>query len=232
MAVIHGNHQLLGAVGGDGLARRVQRGQNRSPMRLFLLLLLLVPTTACWNPRYFTPRERVDAAGPDGMPAALYTVPAAAADMPSTAELRVWSQGAKARYTDDDREIAELHVGFELENNGASALRLVPTDVRCEEVLVDGLLQEPLLPVQIVGDGVAAAGQTARLDLVFELPTDTPRDLDSFAVRFAVLDGDQERLRQVTPFGPWVQPVREDRYWGAWGFGFGLGWHGGGRYCR
>jgi hypothetical protein len=198
-------------------------------IRLLSLLPLLALCAGCWNPRYFAPREHVAASGPDGSAAALYTVPAGTANAPAAGELRVWSRGARARFTDDDREIVELHVGFELENNGAEPLQLDPGTIVCEDLMVDGLLQPPLAPVRIDGDGAASPGATARVDLTFEAPTNKPRDVDSFAVRFQVRSGEHTLLQQVTPFGVAVRRVDDRDYWGpgwGWGLGFGLGWHG------
>ncbi|MFN9757184.1 MAG: hypothetical protein ACK58X_12290, partial [Planctomycetota bacterium] len=196
-------------------------------MRRAAMFAVLLALPACWSPRAFTPRERVDSQGPGGVPAALYTVPAATAGGASTAEVRVWSHGAKARFTDDDREIVELHVGFDLENNaaadgGPAPLRLDVEAIVVEELLLDGVLQRPLQPVRVQGDGVAATGQTARVDVLFEPATTKPRDIDSFRVRFVVRDGERVALQQVVPFGPWTRGLDDDPYWRgyyAWGWG-------------
>ncbi|MCA3009592.1 MAG: hypothetical protein INH34_14555 [Phycisphaerales bacterium] len=199
-------------------------------MRRAAVFAVLLALPACWSSQSFTPRERLDAQGPGGVPAALYTVPAAEAGGPSTAEVRVWSHGAKARYADDDREIVELHVGFELENNAspggaAGPLRLDLDAIACEELQLDGVLQPPLKPVRVQGDGVAAPGQTARVDLLFEPATTKPRDLDSFRIRFAVRDGERAALQQVVPFGPWTRNLDDDPYWrGYYAWGWGPGW--------
>ena len=199
-----------------------EKGAVIRPLLLLLLPLLLL--AGCWNPRYFAPREHVGAVGPDGNAAALY--PIAGADGVA-GELRVWSRGAKARFTDDDREVVELHVGFELENNGTAPLQLDLGSIACEQLSLDGELQPPLAPLRIDGDGAAGPGATARVDLTFEPPADAPRDVDSFSVRFAVRGPQGFALQQVTPFGLAVRR-RDDRYWGpgwGWGIGFGLGWH-------
>src|SRR6185369_3936734 len=106
----------------------------------------------CWSPRYFAPREYMGAAGPDGSPAALYQVPAAAGVLPS-GEVRVWSRGAGARFTDDNREVVELHVGFEVENNSEQPLQLDVDTVAVEAMTIDGVAQPPLQPLRIAGDG-------------------------------------------------------------------------------
>ena len=201
-------------------------------MRAIAIVPLLFSVAACWSPRYFAPREHVDAQGPDGYPAALYPIVPTDPATASTAEARVWSHGSQARFTDDDREVVELHIGFELENNSKEPLRLDLGPLACEDLMIDGVLHVPLSPIRLEGDGVAAPGTTARVDAVFEPPAAVPRDVDSFAVRFVVRAGEREVLHQVTPFGPYVRPVPEDRHWGGFGFGFGMGFHSSHLFCR
>lgn len=185
-------------------------------MRILAFLPLVALTAGCWSPRYFAPREHQNAFGPDGGPAAVYAV--AGHDGAANGEVRVWSGGSRARYLDDGTEVVDLHVGFELENNGKEALELDAGSVECEELFVDGLLQAPLRPEHIGGSGYAAPGTTARVDVVFRPPTTVPRRVDSFAVRFVVRAGGDELLRQVTPFAPtrYVSRTFYDPYWG-WG---------------
>jgi hypothetical protein len=202
-------------------------------MRALALVPFLFVAAGCWQARHFTPREHVGGTGPRGQPAALYGL--ADAQGGAAGELRVWSTGAAATFTDDDREVVELGIGFELENNGREPLRLDPASVVCEALVLDGVAQPPLVPVRVTGDGVAAPGTTARVDAVFEPATTVPRDVDEFAVRFAVrtgpdvgANGGADVLLQSTPFAPWVRQYPEDRAWVApwsFGFGFGLGWH-------
>jgi len=209
-----------------GLAS-IGRGRDNAVMRLLAAASLLLGCSACWNPRYFAPREHVDATGPGGIPAANYEVAAAA-------ELRVWSQRVEARFTDDHREVVELHVGFELENNGEAPLQVDLGSIACEELLLDGALQPHLVPVRLTGDGRALPNTTARVDAIFEPATTYPSDVESFAVRFRVLGNDGSvALTQLTPFEPWVRSYdrdhRSDWSWG-WGFGLGIGlghphWH-------
>jgi hypothetical protein len=194
-------------------------------MRLLAAAVLLL-CTACWNPRYFAPREYADATGPGGMPAANYAIAPGTADGQPTAELRVWSRGAKARFTDDDREVVELHVGFELENNGAVPLQLDLGSIVCEELMLDDELQPHLVPVRLDGDGTALPNSIARVDAIFEPATTHPSDIDGFAVRFRVGGDGGVVLQQLTPFDPWWRSRGRDRAsdWGwGWGWGFGLG---------
>ena len=207
---------------------------------------LLAITAGCWQPRYFTPRENLSGSGPDGSSAAVYVVDTGDSAS-SNAEVRVWSQGAEARFTDDDSEVVDLHVGFELENNSQQAIALDVDALTCEELIVDGLLQEPIGPQEVSGSGFAPPGTTTRVDVVFRPPTTIPRSVDAFTVRFAVRSEQDQVLSQATPFapaarhfnnyyggayfGPWG-PWGGYRYgysgfWRPWGFGYyGSGFYG------
>lgn len=194
-------------------------------MRGLLCLPLLVLTAGCWQPRYFTPRENLNGTGPDGNPSAVYQIRHDLATE-TRGEVRVWSSGAKAYFADDDAEVVDLHVGFEVENTGEAPLELEVDSVGLEEVFVDGYLKDPLTPVKVKGSGQAAPGLTTRLDLVFRPPTSYPRDIDSFSVRFVVRDADGNRVGQLTPFVPDVLNVRGSARGVGWGYGWGYGWGG------
>ncbi|MCK5940591.1 MAG: hypothetical protein KAI24_01380 [Planctomycetes bacterium] len=209
-------------------------------MRALLWLPLLALTAGCWQPRYFAPRENVSATSPEGFDAAAYRI-GRDGDQRVRGELRVWSGGAAARFTDDGVEVVDLKVSFELENNGEVPLELDPESVRIEELMVDGYLQEPLSPESRSGDHRAVPGSIARLDFVFRPPTTYPARIESFDLRFELHDG-VGKVGQVTPFAP-VRRSRarfdDDPYWGAgaWGWGgywgWGYGWRAGpGFYCR
>ncbi|MGB3969293.1 MAG: hypothetical protein WBO45_21345 [Planctomycetota bacterium] len=189
-------------------------------MRVLVLVPLLLVHTACWSARAFMPREHVDGSGPQGQPAALYVIDDLATQRP-VAELRVWSGGAAAMFTDDDKEIVELHLGFELENNGSTPLQLDLGSIVCEGLRLDDQEQQALNPTHLDGDGIAPPSATVRVDAIFEPGTTVPADIGSFAVRFQVLAGEHAVLTQVTPFVPWRRPHDD---WGPpWGFGFGFG---------
>ena len=191
-----------------------------------LAALLLSTFAACWSPRYFAPREYVGATSPDGSPAALYQVPGAAGAV-SSAEVRVWSRGASAEFAADSREVVEVHVGFEVENNGEEPLQLDLGTVVLEAMTIDGVLQPPLSPLRIVGDGTAAPRTTARVDLWYEPAAPKPRAVDAFSVRFVLRAGDRVALQQVTPFGAWTYAAYYDPYWSSWGWSWGWGFSGG-----
>ncbi|MBL8732740.1 MAG: hypothetical protein JNN13_10265 [Planctomycetes bacterium] len=226
-------------------------------MRAVLMLPLLC-TAACWQPRYFMPRENVRGVGPDGEPAAVYQLPADAPEAVAPAatatsevdasELRLWSLGAKARYDEHDQEVVELQIGFELENHAATPLRLDLEALRCEDLTADGALLPPLAADHWVGDGLALPGATARVEVTFRPAASVPRAIESFELRWRVLRGDGSAMSQVTPFcALWRQPaVYPGSYYGYWsypgcygypsyywgpgfGFGWGVGWH---YHCR
>ena len=208
-------------------------------MRGVFCLPLLLLATGCWQPRYFTPRENLNGTGPDGSPAAVYPVRGEAGSA-AKGEVRVWSSGAMARFTDEDDEVVDLHIGFEIENTGQDPLQLEVATLGLEEVFVDGLLQEPLEPHEVKGAGLAAPGLTTRVDLVFRPPTTYPRDVDSFSVRFSVRGAAGVGVGQLTPFIPDVRVSSySDPGWGwSWGYSgyyggyYGAwGWPGGAR-CR
>jgi hypothetical protein len=153
----------------------------------------------------------------------MYTLPAPAGTA-SSSEVRVWSRGAQALYDKQDREVVHLHVGFEVENNGAQMLQLDLGSVVCENVMIGGTVQGPIPPLGIEGDGATPPGLTAHVDFTFELATNKPSLVDGFAVRFALREGDQVVLQQVTPFAPWYPYAYSDPYWnGGWGWGVGVG---------
>lgn len=202
----------------------------------------------CWQPRYFVPRENLNGTGPNGDAAAVYQI--AHDERDARGEIRIWCEGAEARYTDAGAEVVDLHIGFEIENTGPSPLELDLETVAIEELYVDGYLREPLTPETREGDGRAAPGTTARVDLRFRPPTTYPRDIDSFSLRFAVRDEAGEMVGQVTPFsarptgaalrgvgdpfwgpGVWANGVRPWGFYGGYGF-WGGPWGGSGLRCR
>lgn len=209
-------------------------------MRGLLVVPLLLLTAGCWQPRYFLPRENLNGTGPDGNPSAVYTVGGGETEngerRKDYGELRLWSEGAKARYTEDDEEVVDLHIGFELENTSDVPLGLDVSAVRLEELFLDGYLQNYLEPHEVEGEILAEPGSTARVDMVFRPDTTYPTEIDSFSVRFAVRDAKGELIGQVTPFVAGNQWGRRRGVGSALGYGqFGpygfygpYGWGGGG----
>ena len=188
-------------------------------MRTLLCLPVLVLTAGCWQPRYFEPRENVTGLSPEGRPAAVYDLER---DQEGVArgQVRVWSDGAFARYTETDEEVVDLFVALELENNGQQELQLDLDSLRVEELYLDGYLQPAMAPLSVDGHGRAEPGTTARLDLTFQPSTTFPRDIDSFALRFAVRDRQGLISGEVTPFVPEpLRPIGDGAYWGDryWG---------------
>lgn len=211
-------------------------------MRPLLWLPILALAAGCWQPRYFEPRENLTGLSPEGRPAAVYEVDR---DQEGVArgQVRVWSDGAAARYTEDDAEVVDLSVAIELENNGTETLEVDVEGLRIEELFLNGYLQPHLAPADVVGRSRAAPGETARLDLIFQPQATYPADIDSFHLRFAVRDDGGGVMEQVTPFLPaLLRPLSggaywSDRYWGGayWGappagfygaWGWSYGWPG------
>lgn len=201
---------------------------------------LLLASTGCWQARYFAPRENRNGTGPSGYAAAVYDV-AHPGGVDVSGEVRLWSDGARARFTEAEEEVVDLHVGFELENTGGLPIEIDPESVVVGDLYLDGRLQPPIKPHEVRGSGGAGPGATTRFDLVFRPATTVPRDIDGFEVRFSVRDGIAEMVRQATPFAPERPPNQRvyyaapGPYWG-WGWGWGYGWGGywgpGWGWCR
>lgn len=180
--------------------------------------LLLFVAAGCWQPRYFEPRENLTGRSPDGRRAAVYVLEDVGG-LRAAGEVRVWSDGARARYAEHGQEVVDLHVGIELENNGAAQLELDLAALQLEQLYVDGQPGPPLPPAEVDGSPRAAPGATARVDVVFRPPTTYPRAVDSFGVRFSVRDDAGVRLGQMTPFAPAPPPG----VYGGWGGAYGPG---------
>jgi|GEM_PF-5641212 len=221
-------------------------------MRRSLWIPVVALTAGCWQPRYFEPRENLTGTSPEGRPAAVYEVQRGDDDQ-ARGQVRVWSDGAMARYDDDEQEVVDLHVALELENNGLVPLELDLESLQVEELYLNGYLQQVLAPASVEGSSRAEPGATARLDAVFRPATTYPREIDSFGLRFAVRDHGGGVVGQMTPFAPvpirafsgdayWNNPSWNGSYWGggpwgsygSWGWGGGWGWSArwGGLRCR
>ena len=103
-----------------------------------------------WQPRYFEPRENLTGTSPEGLPAAVYEVSRGGDDR-VRGQLRVWSDGAQARYAADDEEVVDLHLAIELENNGEGPLEVVLGSLQVEELSLAGEPQPPMAPVDVAG---------------------------------------------------------------------------------
>lgn len=192
----------------------------------YLLMALVLSVCGCVDQRYFAPRENRNGTGPGGYPAAVYPFASEGRDVDG--ELRIWSRGASGEADDRDPDAyrVEVHVGFELENNGETPLELA--GVRSE--------RDDLSLVRIEGEARAAPGSTARVDSWFLAPgASSAADVSDFAIRHEVVAGDRKVLNQVTPFSFWYRPDPRDYdpwffghrrygYHGHWGFGLGFGW--------
>ncbi len=200
-------------------------------MQRLLLGVLLLGFVSCTASRqYFVPRENLRAQSPRGWPAAEYALQHEGKDV---GQARVWSEGA-AQVKHGDARRTVLHIGFEIENKGATPLvfdvdRCRVTDMQTKSR--DGLVLEPY---EEKGKLTIDPGLVGLLDFEFLLPLDTlPRDIDSFRAVW-VLQGEGEAAVKTTPFR-----VDDTRYYRRayydpwWGVGFGYhygyypyhGWH-------
>lgn len=190
-----------------------------------LRLVLAVLPAACASHRNFTPRENQNGYGPGGQPAAVYAL---AGDR-ARGEVRLWSRGSDPAPA-PEAELAEVHVGFELENTGQVPLQLAVADLQCDEIWVGEQRLAGVRAVRTEGDPVAAPGTTARFQAWFPVGAVGAREVAGFAVRFRVDAEAVPLLLQVTPFAPFVaESSAYDDPW-FWRGGFGFGWHS--RYRR
>ena len=188
-----------------------------SAMRWLLLLCLF--GSACASSRLFAPRENLNGTGPQGHPAAVYRL-----DDSEIGEVRLWSNGARRVELPEGAE-TRLKVGFELENNSKSPMRLDTQAMRVHAVVGSDSAAEELSPVTVEGPVEAAPDRMARVYVEFQPATEVgPRDIRSFEVHWSVLV-DGRRFPQVTPFTIFVPPPMywdDDPYWG-WDFRAGIG---------
>ncbi len=189
-------------------------------MRALLWLTWLVSAAGCWQPRYFAPRESVTGTSPEGRAAAVYSLTGERGGR-TQGEVRIWSDGAAARFAADDREVVDLRVAFELENHSEVALELEVEGLRLERLVVAGVATEALAPAEIVGSGRAAPQGTAR---VFEQVTPfapAPASAPYWAGRWG---GPGTGAYLGPAYGAWG--LGWGAHWGLWG---GVGW---GYRCR
>lgn len=190
------------------------------------MLLLIAMLPACSSRRWFAPRENLNGSSPTGFPAAVYPV-ASGDDV--RGDVRIWSDGTAAD-TVQGAEITTLHVGFEIENTGATPLALDLDALRLERLQIGGETGSDLRPNRVIGDSQAPPGGRATVQFWFEPGSASgPRDVDAFDVRWRVR-ADPVAFDQVTPFAPWVRADPWEEPWphgSSFGFGFSAF-----RWCR
>lgn len=189
--------------------------------RTLALAVLLASLCSCSTGRMFAPREARNGSGPTGMQAAVYPLP-----QPFSGEVRVWCDGGRRATPAGGEERTELLLGFEIENVGATPIRLDPANVRVRAVAVEGGRVEADQATPVPAAVEAAPGSTGALGLCFVVQGGAmPRAIEGFELHWRV-DGDgSAAYAQVTPFQTWV-PEPASRYywrdpWPWWGFGFG-----------
>ncbi len=192
------------------------------------LLLALLP--ACSSTRWFAPRENLNGTSPSGFPAAVY--PVQAGDT-TRGDVRIWSDGTSLEEADGQADVPLLHVGFEIENTGSTALAIDLGALRVERLWWDDQSLAELRPTRVEGQTSAPAGGRATVQFWFHPGVEVaPRKVAAFDVRWRVCADADLVFDQVTPFSPWVRDDPwDDRWHYGGGFGFGLGF-GAWRWCR
>ncbi len=176
-----------------------------------LALALLLSLNGCVDVRYFVPSEPRNATGPGGVPASVY--PFGASDV--AGRVWVWSDGANGERTvggSEDYRV-EVHVGFELQNTGATAVEL--GDVRSTSDALELARSE--------GSTVVPPGETRRVDMWFAARNATSAlDVPDFAIRHSIVAGGIDVATQDTEFERFRaprNPLDHDPYYRGWGWG-------------
>lgn len=169
------------------------------PMRKILILgIIITAATSCaannGSHATFAPLERAEGRTLEGYAEAIYDLQAVSGRF---GEAKVWSRGA---YIAENTGATLLHVGFDLENSGATPITLDPASVRLEsvqtanEVLRDIPVSEPATSVTV------AADSAGRAELIFSLPAGfSPVDILAFRVAWSVR-ANGEVFSEFTPF--------------------------------
>jgi len=165
----------------------------RLVLRVGLLLLVLLGA-ACATPQAFVPVAEVTRAAPDGLHgAADYQL-----DQHSRrAHVQVWSRGA---YRDDTEGKANtiVHVGFSVENQGSTPIRLDERRLFLDDVgSTEGSIQR-LAPAQLDGNVPVAPNSTGTVEAYFTLPGRVwPSDVFGYRVAWALEGGESARLEHT-----------------------------------
>jgi hypothetical protein len=161
-------------------------------------LLILIGSllgTGCATPQAFVPLAEVRTAAPDGVHgAADYQL-----DRPSQrGHVQVWSRGA---YRDDSEGPARtiVHIGFSLQNEGTTPLRLNEQRLFLEDIgSSEGGIQQ-LAPSRVEGNVAIAPSATGNVDAYFTLPRRIwPGDIFGYRVAWALAGEEQARVEHTT----------------------------------
>jgi hypothetical protein len=152
---------------------------------------------ACSLPESFVPTEAVTSRTPEGFLAAEYDV---VVDGRIEGVVHVWSNDAYEEDFEDGTERTYVDVGFRLESNPDSTLRLDPADVTLETITTDARIDLGAKPVAAEGELSSTGGRPAAVEVLFEAPAGVePQDLDGFRVRWRVATP-RGTFEERTPF--------------------------------
>jgi hypothetical protein len=166
--------------------------------KTLLLGFLIAAATSCAanndSHATFAPLERAEGRTLEGYAEAIYDLQAVSGRF---GEAKIWSRGA---YIAENTGETLVHVGFDLENSGATPITLDPASVRLESVQIDDEVLRDIpvsVPTNIITIGPDSAG---RAELVFSLPTGfSPADIRAFRVAWTVR-ANGEVFSEFTPF--------------------------------
>ena len=196
-----------------------------------LVLALLV--AGCATPQAFVPLAEVTRAAPDGQHgAADYRL-----EQPARrAHVQVWSRGA---YRDDSegKAVTLVHVGFSVENQGPTPIRLDEKRLFLEDIgSTEGSILR-LAPVHLEGNVAIAPQAKGTLDAYFSLPGRIwPSDVFGYRVAWALEGGESSRVEHTAfestrarvylayyPYYPYYSSYPWGWYgpWGPYPLGYG-----------
>ena len=200
----------------------------RRAARLGLAIAALASFTGCISSRAFVPAEHVTAISPrGGHYAAEYPIIERGQGV---GDVKLWSEGAR-RDASDDEPRTIVRVGFELENNAQTPLRLDPERLYIEELTKNGEAAGRVRVTRVEGDPRVAPGQRRQVIASFALPSSVwPSDVPGYRVAWTVV-GERAHTRE-TPFlravEPGPDPWRRGPYYGWYYPGYYRypGWYG------
>lgn len=173
---------------------RFSKGASASwALRVGLFLLALL-AAGCATPQAFVPVADLTRVAPDGVHgAADYQL----VDPSRRAHVQVWSRGAYR----DDREgkaITLVHVGFSVENQGPTPIRLDEKRLFLDDVgSTEGGMRR-LAPVHLEGNLPVAPDTTGTVDAYFRLPRRVwPGDIFGYRVAWALEGGESSGLEHT-----------------------------------
>jgi hypothetical protein len=149
-------------------------------------------------------------------------------------DVKVWSEGAE-RDGSDSEPHTQVHVGFELDNQGDTPLRFDAKQLYLEEMPKEGTPAGRVSPESITGDTLVPPGQTRQIDANFALPASVwPSDVPGYRVAWRVIGSRSHsrktpflRTLDARPIDPWYPyygyyypGYYYPRFYGSWSFGY------------